>query len=105
MNHLRLFEDFDQKEVSLSDFYHIEKWIKSVWERLEKTKEESFESFFKEVEDCCGEEAVQIIDGMFDADHLHYYSNGTMGIDTGVFAENFEDIKSNVERILKNYID
>ena len=101
MKHLKLFENFGYRNIS--DFYHIEKWIKSVWERLEKTDKEDFEDFFKEVEDCCGEEAAQIIDGMYSADQLHYYSNGSMGIDTGEFTHNFENIKSDVENILNNY--
>ena len=106
MKHLRLFEEFDdRKEYGLhsSELYQIEKWIKSVWDRLEKTGKEEFSDFFEEVEDCCGEEAAQIIDGIYSADHLHYYQNGSMGVDTGEFIENFDNIKNGVEEILKKY--
>ena len=105
MKHIKLFESFQEKVYTLSELYPIEQWIESVWERLGKVEEEKLPEFFQEIEDCCGEEAAEIIDQTYSADHLHYYQNGSMGLDTGEFIENFDNIKNDVEEILKNYID
>ena len=104
MKHIKLFETFD---LFSTELYQIEKWIKSVWETLNTIEENKLQDLFKEIENCCGEDAAEIIDGMYDADKLHYYQEGgtvaTGGIDTGEFIENFDNIKNDVEEILKKY--
>ncbi len=98
-----------EKIYDLSELYHIEKWIESVWDRLEKMEEETLQEFFHKVEETCGEDVATIIDGMYNADKLHYFQSGktttTGGIDTGDFIINFEDYKSTVENILSDYIN
>lgn len=111
MKNIKTFENFQesQKVYDMGELYHIEKWIESVWERLEKTGEQTFEDFFNEIEETCGENVVEIIDGLYNAYKLHYYQSGrtvtTGGIDTGDFIRNFEDYKSTVENILTKYIE
>ena len=108
MKHIKLFENFDQRKVydlHSSELYQIEKWIQSVWDRLNDLDDEQVPEFFQEVEDCCGEDVTEIIDRTFTADHLHYYQNGANKPDTYEFIENFDNIKNDVEEILNNYID
>jgi len=115
MKHIKLFENFDSTDdekiydLHSTELYQMEKWIKSVWDRLENVDEEELPEFFEDVENTCGEDVAKIIDGTFTADHLHYYQTGstvaTGGIDTGEFIKNFDNIKNDVEEILKNYID
>ena len=99
MKHIKLFENFH----NMSDLYHIEKWIESIWDKLNKIEEGKLPIIFQDIEDCCGKEIVEIIDHMYNADKLHYYQNGLAGIDTSEFIENFENIKTDIEKIVDKY--
>lgn len=102
MKHLKLFENFEPK--SMDELRHMEKWIESVWDRLENMDNKKLSFFFKDVEDSCGEMVANIIDHRSSTDNLHYHQSGnTNGIDTVEFIENFENIKSDVEKILETY--
>jgi len=95
-------KEFDLFSPELSK---IAKWIESTWYVLNTLPEIELKEVFDDIENCCGENAVEIIDGMFNTEKLHYYQNGSMGIDTGKFIEDFDEIKNDVEEILKKYTD
>jgi hypothetical protein len=113
MKNLRKYNEFINEGVdevrNLDQLYPMEKWIESVWSRLEGKDDVHLSNIFNEIEDNFGEDIAQIIDGQYSADKLHYNQSGrtvaTGGIDTGDFIENFEEIKNGVDSIIsKNLV-
>ena len=106
MKYLKNFENHD-KVYDLSDLYPMSKWIENLWERIENIDDSKISNFFTEIEDTCGEDVAEIIDGMYTPDKLHYHQNGRTvvvgGIDTGDFIENFDEYKSQIEEIINRY--
>lgn len=92
---------------SIGELYPIERWIKSVWERLNTLAEEKLFSFFEQIENSLDKVSAAVINRNASADYLHYHQNGataaTGGIDTHSFIQNFEDVKGQVENLLVSY--
>lgn len=106
MKNLKTFKQINErrKVYDREDLYSMEKWIKSVWDRLEGKEEDELMNFFTSVEEEFGEDIAKIIDGMMSADKLHYHQGGatvaTGGIDTYEFITNFAHISETIEDLL-----
>lgn len=97
---MKTFNEFLNEEETYElygkELYIMEKWIKDVWNRLEKLDDKYLEKFFTEVTNRCGKDIAEIIDHMYSADKLHYYQKN----ETKNFIKNFKKYKSIVTKII-----
>ncbi len=104
LKHVKMYEHFEgeggRKVYDMQELYKMGKWIKEINNKLEILTDNQRGAWFEAMEGKHDENIVEIIDGCYSDDKLHYHQNGmTGGIDTYEFIENFEDIKKKAEDI------